>query len=76
MLPNVGAAPHLPAGILSPYSDGERAAVAGGFANRQLGRKCASAAASLFLPVTIRGEMPGRAMRGSASVRNCVENGA
>ena len=26
---NVGAAPHLPAGILSPYRDGERDVVAG-----------------------------------------------
>ncbi|AZO49626.1 MAG: hypothetical protein EOS58_19175 [Mesorhizobium sp.] len=29
----VGAAPHLPSGILSPYSDGERGAVINGFAN-------------------------------------------
>ncbi|RAZ75323.1 hypothetical protein DPM35_17915 [Mesorhizobium atlanticum] len=64
--PGVCAAPHLPAGILSPYSDGERDAVAGDFANHQRGRKSASVAASPFLPVTIRGEMPGRAMRGSA----------
>jgi len=31
--PSVGAAPHLPAGILSPYSDGERGALIDGFAN-------------------------------------------
>jgi len=29
----VSAAPHLPAGILSPYSDGERGAVVAAFAN-------------------------------------------
>ncbi len=38
-LAELGAAPHLPAGILSPYSDGERGAVADGFANRRRGRK-------------------------------------
>ncbi|TIS93224.1 MAG: hypothetical protein E5W88_19450 [Mesorhizobium sp.] len=31
----VAAAPHLPAGILSPYCDGERGAPASGFANRR-----------------------------------------
>ncbi|TIW19694.1 MAG: hypothetical protein E5V65_09935 [Mesorhizobium sp.] len=61
----------MPAGILSPYSDGERGAVASDFANRQPGRKCASVAASPFLPVTIRGEMPGRAMRGGADIDDC-----
>jgi len=30
---SVCAAPHLPAGILSPYSDGERGALIDGFAN-------------------------------------------
>ena len=30
----VGAAPHLPAGILSPYRDGERQAGIDGFANQ------------------------------------------
>ncbi|RWE90092.1 MAG: hypothetical protein EOS81_25105 [Mesorhizobium sp.] len=72
----VSAAPHLPAGILSPYSDGERDAVASDFANHQRSRKSASVAASPFLPVTIRGEMPGRAMRGSAEVEGlslCLE---
>jgi zinc protease len=63
----VGAAPHLPAGILSPYNDGERDAVAAGFANHQRFRKSAEGAVSFFLPVSIRGEMPGRAMRGSAT---------
>ncbi|TPK13524.1 hypothetical protein FJ872_10150 [Mesorhizobium sp. B2-5-9] len=32
----------------------------------------ASAAASLLLPVTIRGEVPGRAMRGSVDLRHFV----
>ncbi|TRC95080.1 hypothetical protein FJV76_17370 [Mesorhizobium sp. WSM4303] len=35
IFPIVYAAPHLPAGILSPYSDGERGAVIAGFATRQ-----------------------------------------
>jgi hypothetical protein len=39
-----------------------------GFANLQRRKKGASVAASYFLPVTIRGEMPGRAMRGSAKI--------
>ncbi|AZO25678.1 hypothetical protein EJ070_11395 [Mesorhizobium sp. M1E.F.Ca.ET.045.02.1.1] len=56
----------MPAGILSPYSDGERGALIGGFANRQRCRKRASAAAVPLLPVTIRGEGAGRRMRGSA----------
>ncbi|TIT36112.1 MAG: hypothetical protein E5W90_20900 [Mesorhizobium sp.] len=54
---NVGAAPHLPAGILSPYRDGEKGLVAG-------------VAASLSLPVTIRGEMSGRTVRGSTALRH------
>ncbi|TIL29300.1 MAG: hypothetical protein E5Y85_28950 [Mesorhizobium sp.] len=64
-----GAAPHLPAGILSPYSDGERDVLIDGFANVQRCRMCAEAAAGFFLPVTIRGEMPGRAMRGGTKAR-------
>ena len=51
----VGAAPHLPTGILSPYSDGERGAFVATFANRQRCKKGAGVAASPFLPVTIRG---------------------
>ncbi|RVC42631.1 hypothetical protein EN779_34750, partial [Mesorhizobium sp. M4B.F.Ca.ET.088.02.2.1] len=54
-LSEVGAAPHLPAGILSPYSDGERGAAIADFANRHR-RMGAKIAASLLLPVTIRGE--------------------
>ncbi|TPK41649.1 hypothetical protein FJ492_19825 [Mesorhizobium sp. B2-5-4] len=64
----LGAAPHLPAGILSPYRDGERGAPIAGFANRQRCRKRASIAASRLLPVTIRGEVPDRAMRGGADL--------
>ncbi|TIU35052.1 MAG: hypothetical protein E5W26_27525 [Mesorhizobium sp.] len=68
--PDAGAAPHLPTGILSPYSDGERDALIGGFANHQRCKKGAVIAASHFSPVTIRGEVPGRAMRGSAGFHN------
>ncbi|TPL91636.1 hypothetical protein FJ948_14495 [Mesorhizobium sp. B2-3-12] len=67
---NVGAAPHLPAGILSPYRDGERDAVIDDFANHQRCEIGAEAAASPFLPVTIRGEMSGRTMRGGAGVNS------
>jgi hypothetical protein len=66
------AAPHLPAGILSPYSDGERGAPAAGFASRERCRKKAGIAASFLLPVSIRGEVPGRAMRGSAALRHDI----
>ena len=65
---NVCAAPHLPAGILSPYRDGERGAVFGDFANSQRHKKGTEVAAGPFLPVTIRGEMSGRTMRGGADV--------
>ncbi|TIU50188.1 MAG: hypothetical protein E5W19_10240, partial [Mesorhizobium sp.] len=53
------------------YSDGERGAVVAGFANRRRCRKSAGTAGSLFLPVAIRGEVPGRAMRGSADFNDC-----
>ncbi|AZO49791.1 hypothetical protein EJ073_19790 [Mesorhizobium sp. M4B.F.Ca.ET.058.02.1.1] len=46
-------------GILSPYRDGERGAPIAGFANRRRW-KYAVVAASPLLPVTIRGEGPGR----------------
>jgi hypothetical protein len=72
-LVQVSAAPHLPAGILSPYRDGERDA----------GRNLAAIPATLMiseivdesvlLPVSIRGEVPGRAMRGSATLPHEVE---
>jgi hypothetical protein len=70
----VSAAPHLPAGILSPYRNGERGA----------GRNLAVPSATLMiseivdesvlLPVTIRGEVPGRAMRGSATLPHDIES--
>ncbi|TIS52907.1 MAG: hypothetical protein E5W93_16080, partial [Mesorhizobium sp.] len=47
-LSGVCAAPHLPAGILSPYSDGEREALIADFANLQRRKKDAEAAASPF----------------------------
>ncbi|RWN53439.1 hypothetical protein [Mesorhizobium sp.] len=72
-LAGVGAAPHLPAGILSPFSDGERGAFIDDFANIQCCRTCAKAAASFFLPVTKRGEMSGRTMRGGAGIDNWSE---
>ncbi|CCV08944.1 conserved hypothetical protein [Mesorhizobium metallidurans STM 2683] len=73
----VSAAPHLPAGILSPYSDGERGA----------GRNLGALPEGVLLPVTIRGEVPGppsaaaaqllrrtgRAMRGSVTVSHFIE---
>ncbi|TPM32233.1 hypothetical protein FJ955_06445 [Mesorhizobium sp. B2-2-2] len=61
-----GAAPHLPAGILSPYRDGERDAIANGFANHRRRKMRAGVAAISLLPVPIRGEGAGRRMRGSA----------
>ncbi|KAA3450756.1 hypothetical protein C7I87_10840 [Mesorhizobium sp. SARCC-RB16n] len=64
----LGVAPHLPAGILSPYRDGERGAAVADFANRQRCKKGAGVAASPLLPVTIRGEVHGRAMRDGASL--------
>ncbi|TIU70155.1 MAG: hypothetical protein E5W25_07980, partial [Mesorhizobium sp.] len=51
LLQTLGAAPHLPAGVPSPYSDGERGAVTDGFANLQRCETGAKVAASLFLPV-------------------------
>ncbi|RUV08563.1 hypothetical protein EOD00_18455 [Mesorhizobium sp. M7A.T.Ca.TU.009.01.3.1] len=67
---SVGAAPHLPAGILSPYSDGERGAAIAGFANHHGCKTDAEVAASLLLPVTIRGEDAGRQVRGGANFNN------
>ena len=72
-LVQVSAAPHLPAGILSPYRDGERGALANGFANHQRSKKKGGVAASPLLPVTIRGEVPGRATRGSATLPHDIE---
>ncbi|TIQ35195.1 MAG: hypothetical protein E5X48_15120 [Mesorhizobium sp.] len=59
----------MPAGILSPYSDGEREAVAVDFANRLRCKLGAGIAASSLLPV-LRGEGAGRRMRGSADLGN------
>jgi hypothetical protein len=63
----VRAAPHLPAGILSPYRDGERGAVIDGFANHRRRGKSADVAGRSLLPVSIRGEGAGRRMRGVAN---------
>ena len=63
---SVCAAPHLPAGILSPYSDGERGAVIDGFANHHRSEEGRPHCGQPLLPVSIRGEVPGRAMSGGA----------
>ncbi|QKC70416.1 hypothetical protein EB815_15710 [Mesorhizobium loti] len=60
----------MPAGVLSPYRDGERGAVIAAFANHRRLQEERGIAASPFLPVPIRGEMPGRAMRGGADADN------
>ncbi|RWP58285.1 MAG: hypothetical protein EOR08_27965 [Mesorhizobium sp.] len=58
----------MPAGILSPYRDGERGAVIDSFANHQRLEERRRHCGQPLLPVTIRGEVPGRAMRGGAEV--------
>ncbi|TIQ35364.1 MAG: hypothetical protein E5X48_14785 [Mesorhizobium sp.] len=66
------AAPHPPAGTFSPYSDGEKgmaSTLAPHSATATIGETIGD---GVFLPVTIRGEMPGRAMRGSADRRNII----
>ncbi|RVC80919.1 hypothetical protein EN745_11430 [Mesorhizobium sp. M4A.F.Ca.ET.022.05.2.1] len=68
LISNAGAAPHLPAGTLSPYRDGERSAFIDDFANRERCKKGVTAAASHLLPVTIRGEGGGSRMRGGADI--------
>ncbi|TRC93735.1 hypothetical protein FJV76_03215 [Mesorhizobium sp. WSM4303] len=65
---DVGAAPHCPTGHFSPYSDGEKEAVADDFASRQPCRTKSDIRDSLLLPVTIRGEGAGRRMRGGANI--------
>lgn len=65
---NVCAAPHLPAGTLSPYSHGERDAVIDSFAHHQRRNVGTEVAASPFLRGTLRGKMSGRTMRGGAGV--------
>ncbi|RWB26505.1 MAG: hypothetical protein EOQ42_07095 [Mesorhizobium sp.] len=59
----------MPAGILSPYRDGERA-LSSPVSPTHRRRKSAGVAAGPLLPVTIRGEVPGRAMRGGANLGN------
>ena len=64
----VGAAPHPPAGTFSPYSDGEKGTGRNAdayFATLAIGETIRH---SVFLPVTKRGEMSGRTMRGSAII--------
>ncbi|TIP13535.1 MAG: hypothetical protein E5X73_08195 [Mesorhizobium sp.] len=67
----VCAAPHLPAGFLSPYSDGERGALIDGFANHQRYRMFAKVAASPS-PRHYTGRRAGRAMRGGADFDDCL----
>ncbi|SJM29444.1 conserved hypothetical protein [Mesorhizobium delmotii] len=68
ILSQLSAAPHPPAGTFSPYSDGEKGD------GRNLGALPATLeigetlSEGVLLPVTIRGEVPGRAMRGSATL--------
>ncbi|MET3592339.1 hypothetical protein ABID26_001723 [Mesorhizobium shonense] len=66
LLIEAGAAPHLPAGIFSPWN-GEKGLAAAPAPSCDF-RDGETVGASVFLPVTIRGEMPGRAMRGGADV--------
>ncbi|WP_292345819.1 hypothetical protein [Mesorhizobium sp.] len=73
LLAGVGAAPHLPAGILSPYSDGERGAFINGFANHKRRNESAEIWAGPFLPVSIRGEMSGGTMRDGTGIDNWSE---
>ncbi|WP_292627279.1 hypothetical protein [Mesorhizobium sp.] len=69
----LSAAPHPPAGTFSPYSDEEKGAC------RHLGALPATSmigenfGEGVLLPVTIRGEVPGRAMRGSAAFLHDVK---
>ncbi|TIQ25156.1 MAG: hypothetical protein E5X54_31555, partial [Mesorhizobium sp.] len=60
-------APHLPAGILSPYRDGERGRCHRRFRQAPALQEGRQRCGKPFLPVTLRGELPGRAMRGGAN---------
>ncbi|TPM04228.1 hypothetical protein FJ943_02285 [Mesorhizobium sp. B2-3-10] len=62
----VSAAPHLPAGILSPYRDGERGPSSMASPITSVAER-GPALKLPFLPVSIRGEMSGRTMRGGAN---------
>ncbi|RWO67955.1 MAG: hypothetical protein EOS17_19270 [Mesorhizobium sp.] len=68
-LVQVSAAPHLPAGTLSPYRDGERdlAAIPAALMISEIVDE------SVLLPVTIRGEVPGRGMRGGSTLPHDIE---
>ncbi|RWN78876.1 MAG: hypothetical protein E5Y03_21240 [Mesorhizobium sp.] len=70
----VCAAPHRPAGHVSPYSDGEKDAFAKDFANRPGLQKERQGRGQLLSP-RLRGEMPGRAMRGGACFRQSARTG-
>ncbi|TIV50316.1 MAG: hypothetical protein E5V88_21080 [Mesorhizobium sp.] len=53
----------MPAGILSPYRDGERMLSS---PVSPIAKEGCRLCGQPLLPVTIRGEVPGRAMRGGA----------
>ncbi|CDX21266.1 hypothetical protein MPLB_20081 [Mesorhizobium sp. ORS 3324] len=57
-LSSVGAASHLPAGILSPCSDRERDALITGFANHQRCKKRRCGRDQPLLPVTSGEKVP------------------
>lgn len=67
ILSQLSAAPHSPAGAFSPYSDWEKGD------GRNLGAHPAALeigetlSEGALLPVAIRGEVPGGAMRGGAA---------
>ncbi|CCV10228.1 hypothetical protein MESS4_140014 [Mesorhizobium sp. STM 4661] len=60
---DVGTAPHPPAGTFSPYSDAEKGLTA------TLAPDWRILDEGVLLPVTIRGEVPGRVMRGSTNLK-------
>ncbi|RUW32017.1 MAG: hypothetical protein EOS38_06865 [Mesorhizobium sp.] len=57
----------MPAGILSPYRDGERMLSS---PVSPIAKEGCRLCGQPLLPVTIRGEVPGRAMRGGAGFDN------
>ncbi|RWK55826.1 MAG: hypothetical protein EOR48_10580 [Mesorhizobium sp.] len=65
---DVGAAPHLPAGIFSPLT-GRRGWPQPWHPSCNA-RDWRNPLRGVFLPVTIRGEMPGSAMRGGANLNS------
>ncbi|RWA59494.1 MAG: hypothetical protein EOQ29_34025 [Mesorhizobium sp.] len=58
LVSGIGAAPHLPAGILSPYSDGRGTLSPSISPIASVAGKGVEVAVSSLLPVTIRGEVP------------------